>query len=355
MYAEKMADSVMTRYHNPNDFPYLNWSYSQGFLMWSLKLLYEKGNEQKYYDYIYSYYDQNIDKDGTIHGFTGESLDSFLPGATLAWLYSKTNESRFKIACDNIYVAYKKAPRNNDGGLWHSTTLECQTWIDGLYMSGLFILNYGRYIGNREQCFDELVSQLDIGFKNLEKDNTGLLYHAYCQNCQAPWSNPITGCSQEVWSEGLGWYSMMLIESLKVMQPNTDDFKSVFEKYNKLVNALMLCKDEVSSMWYDIVDKPNFSGNWIDSSGSAMFTYSIRGGLNLGILSDDVVDKTVKRSYISLIGKCSEGIDGGLNLFEACDGVPVQKDYYAYVNFTKTINAKEAVAAFICASVVSEK
>lgn len=354
MYAEKMADTIIMRYKNPNDFPYVNWSYSQGFMLWSLKLLYDKNEDQKYFDYIYSYYDQNIDESGAISGFGGNSLDGFLPGATMAWLYSKTEETRFKLACDEIYRAYQKSPRNNDGGLWHSTTLKYQTWIDGLYMSGLFLLNYGLYIGNVDECINELVSQINIGFKNLEKDNTGLLYHAYCQGCNEPWSSPVTGCSQEVWAEGLGWYSMMLFETLKVLEKDSDHYKSVFEKYSKLVSALMLCKDETSSMWYDIVDKPNFSNNWIDSSGSAMFIYSIQGGLNLGALADNEIFDSMKASYGALLGKCSEGIDGGMNLFEACDGVPVQRDYYAYVNFTKTINAKEAIAAFICASVVSE-
>ncbi len=31
------------------------------------------------------------------------------------------------------------------------------------------------------------------------------------------WAHPITGCSPEIWSEGLGWYAMILVEVLELL------------------------------------------------------------------------------------------------------------------------------------------
>jgi rhamnogalacturonyl hydrolase YesR len=35
----------------------------------------------------------------------------------------------------------------------------------------------------------------------------------------AGWADPATGLSPEVWSEGLGWYALILVECLVLLPP----------------------------------------------------------------------------------------------------------------------------------------
>jgi hypothetical protein len=44
-----------------------------------------------------------------------------------------------------------------------------------------------------------------------------------------------------------------------------------------------------------------------------------------------------------------------LDVYSACDGVGVQVDYAHYINFKKSINAKEAVAGFLWATAIVEQ
>ena len=46
------------------------------------------------------------------------------------------------------------------------------------------------------------------------KGDTGLFLHAYDERRAAAWADPATGLSPEVWSEGLGWYALILVEAL---------------------------------------------------------------------------------------------------------------------------------------------
>ena len=47
--------------------------------------------------------------------------------------------------------------------------------------------------------------------------------------------------------------------------------------------------------------------------------------------------------------------DGLVDIRNTCDGVCVQASYADYVNYPKTLNAKEAVAGFLWATAIVEK
>lgn len=49
------------------------------------------------------------------------------------------------------------------------------------------------------------------------KGDTGLFLHAYDEARAAAWADPMTGLSAEVWSEGLGWYALVLVETLHLL------------------------------------------------------------------------------------------------------------------------------------------
>ncbi|HAT55328.1 MAG TPA: hypothetical protein DCW31_08860, partial [Lactobacillus sp.] len=107
MYAEQMATSIIERYPDPVDFPYVGWSYSQGFLMWGFIKLYEKTKKDVYLKYVSEFYDEMIDTRGNVSGFAADSLDVTLPGAGLAWLYDKTGQTTYKLALETIYKMFE--------------------------------------------------------------------------------------------------------------------------------------------------------------------------------------------------------------------------------------------------------
>jgi unsaturated rhamnogalacturonyl hydrolase len=273
LYSQVMAETIMRRFPNPDDFPYRSWCYPQGLMLWGFIRLYEKTGEKKYLDYILSYCEGHVTDKGDVPAFKGDSLDDIMAGSILVWAYTHTKDEKYRIACGHIRRAFDDYPRNPDGGFWHGRNLPGEMWIDGLFMGLMFLTRYGAQIDDAEYCFAETVKQLMVGFECCEKDGSGLLYHAYDEDRRAEWAHKITGKSHEIWCEGLGWYAMILPEVLELMPKETPGWEALCKQLQKLIDGLEKVQDRRSGLWLQVVDKPGHPRNWHDTSGSAMFLY----------------------------------------------------------------------------------
>jgi unsaturated rhamnogalacturonyl hydrolase len=227
-------------------------------------------------------------------------------------------------------------------------------WVDGVFMGLMFLTRYGAFVDDREYCFKETVRQLSVIFDRCEKDSSGLLYHAYSENRGAAWAHPITGKSQEVWSEGLGWYAMILADALELLPRGYEGRERLSGQLCKLVNALEKVQDQASGLWFQVVDKASHPRNWHDTSGSAMFLYAIKKAGLLGVADREKCDRIAAKAFEGIKTKCLTNSDGNVDIFDACDGLGVQLHYDAYVDYAKSVNAKGAVAAVLWACQIEE-
>lgn len=356
IYSERLAETLMKRFPDPDSYPYLSWSYSQGFMLWGFIRLFEKTGKDSYFSYVKQYCEEHVQADGTVLGFTGVSLDDIMTGSVLAWMYQHTKEEKYRLACNHIRLAFNDYPRNRDGGFWHGRPLEGEMWVDGLFMGLMFLVRYGAYVNeeDRSYCFSEAIRQLNIVFDRCEKDGTGLLYHAYSERPETPWASVINGKSSEVWSEGLGWYAMILVDVLGIIPKDFPGWDSVQKQLEKLLCSLAKVQDSCSGLWYQVVDKINDPGNWCDTSGSAMFLYTFYKARALNLVEPWKYDEVIQKGFEGLKTKYLIDPEGNVNIIDACDGLGVQLNYEFYVRFRKSVNAKEAVAAVLWATAAVE-
>lgn len=347
--AVKFAEYLMKKYPRADLYPYRSWTYPQGFLLWGYIRLYEKTGREDFYNYILAYCQEHVNEDGELLGYTGISLDDIMTASVIVWAWSVTKEEKYRIAAKRVRDTYETYPRNPDGGFWHGKDRPGEMWVDGLFMGLMFLARYGKYIGDSEYCFSETVKQLNIIFARCRKDSTGLLYHAYSEGAQAEWANRITGCSPEIWSEGLGWYAMVLPEVLALLPENFPGRDSLLFQLRSLCADLIKVQDEGCGLWYQVVDKPGFPRNFHDTSGSAMFLYAMKKSLDMKLIEGNEYEEAVKKAYTGILSKCVCGLDGGYHVFDACNGLCVQKNYDIYVDYTRTADAQEAVVAVLWA------
>jgi len=352
-YSEVLAGTILRRFPDPDAYPYRSWSYSQGFMLWGFIRLFEKTGNEAYYDYVRRYCEGHVDGAGEISGFSGVSLDDIMTGSVLVWMYDKTREPKYRLACDRIYRAFDDYPRNANGGFWHGRPLKGEMWVDGLFMGLMFLARYGRFVGDADYCYAETVRQFSVAFDCCEKDGSGLLYHAYSEDPDVAWAHPITGKSPEIWCEGLGWYAMMLSDALELLPKEQPGYDRLLMQLDKLIQGLSRVQDGASGLWYQVVDKPRARGNWHDTSGSAMFLYCVKKALSLGLV-DARYDAVADAAFDGLKTKCLVDPEGNLNIYDACDGLCVQLDYDAYVRYARNVNCKEAVAAVLWAAIAME-
>jgi rhamnogalacturonyl hydrolase YesR len=354
----ELARTLMTRFPDPNSYPWKSWSYPQGFMLEGIDKVrrYTGDKDKTYYNYLLKYANDHVDANGNFinNDFSGSSMDDMMAGAIICWAYGQTKQNNFKIAADKIRAAFNGYPTTSDGAFWHCKGCTGELWIDGVFMGEMFIIRYAQYIGDSSYCFNTATKHLLLVYKHLLKGSTNLLYHAWDEDKSAGWANKTTGLSPEVWSEGLGWYAMTLVETMEALPSNHPQRDSIGILIKNLATGLKNVQD-TSGCWWDVVDKGGQTGNFTDASGSSMFVYMLQKGIELGVLDKTTYGPVVAKGYAGIIKKAKMNAQNLVDIYDACDGVGVQTSYNNYVYYTKTVNAKEATAAFLWATGIVEK
>lgn len=352
--AVSLADTIMRRYPDLRDFTDAPWSYAHGYLLAGFEKLSEASGDGSYFNYLKRFVDSHVTGEGDVPAFKGDSLDDVLVGVAILAVYQRTGESKYRQAATRLRQAFDGYPTNHDGGYWHSKTLSHQMWIDGVFMGQLFLTRYGTTVGDKEFCQETALTQLLLMADRLAKGSTGLLLHAYDESHQASWSDKGTGLSSEVWSEGLGWYCLMLAELLDVLEDKNPRRKALVSVFIRLAEALKFHQDPSTGLWYQVVDKAGEPENWHDTSGSAMFVYFLRRGMDLGLLNFDQYSPVAAAGFAGIKTKVSVSLQQYLNVTDACEGVCVQDSYQDYVRYPRKLNAREAVGGVLWAAVAME-
>ena len=228
-------------------------------------------------------------------------------------------------------------------------------WIDGVFMMQMFLIRCAQYVGETDYCLDIACRNILSAARHLQRPD-GLLLHAWTtEPDKAEWADKQTGLSPEVWSEGMGWYTLVVPELLAVLPKTHAHYNDVLNVYQKMVKGLKNVQDANTGGWFMVVDKGTNPLNFIDPSGTAMFVYAIQRGIDLGLLKEKEYASVARRGYESLYPFVRVNNQGLLDVIGACDGVTIKKDFVTYVTVNKILNAKEAVAGVLWAAVIMEK
>jgi len=363
-WAVAVAETIMKRNPGTPQDVLARWSYWKAYTLLGFEMLWRTTGDRRYFDFIERQMSPFIDEEGNLVGAKLDSLDNIMPGTIVVALYEHTGDERYRKAATLVRRAFDDYPRNPDGGFWHAKDLTGEMWVDGVFMGQMCLIRYGTSIGDAEYCFGEAVRQVTIFSGHALKGDTGLYLHAWAAQPDLPrvkpgrverWAGTTTGLSSEVWSEGLGWYALVLAEALAVLPSDHAGRPEVADIFGRLAAGLKRVQDPVSGGWYQVVDKGEWPGNWVDTSGTAMFTYALQRGIELGLLDEGGYAPVVARGYQCIVANATVDEDGLVDVHSACDGLCVQRDYDAYINARRVTNAKEAVAGFLWAAAIVEK
>ena len=86
-----------------------------------------------------------------------------------------------------------------------------------------------------------------------------------------------------------------------------------------------------------------------------MFTYALARGIEIGLLDRKDYAPVVAAGYQGITSFAKINDRGLVDIYSACDGVGVQTSYERYINFKKSMNAKEAVIGFLWATEIVER
>lgn len=347
-----LAKSVMARYPDYRTAYWKDYTYVQGYMFEAMDRLGRLTGDSSYLEYIKKYIDNFVDNEGNYKGGALTNLDNFMTGSAFCTLYARTGEEKYKKAALQILEGVKTYP-SSDGQFWHGNKSP-NMWVDGVFMMQMFLIRCGELVGERDYCYDVACRNIKAAARHLQRPD-GLMLHAWTtEPSKVEWANS-EGLSPEVWSEGMGWYSLVVPELLAVLPESHPDYGEIKSIYLKMAKGLKEWQDKNTGGWFMVVDKGTNPLNFIDPSGTAMFVYSIRRGIDLKLLAEKDYGQVARRGYEALFPFVRVNDRGLLDVIGACDGVTIKKDFVTYVTLDKVLNAKEAVAGVLWAAVIMEK
>ena len=267
----------------------------------------------------------------------------------ILFLYEQTGESRYRTAARTVREAFAHIPKNADGGFWHKGIHPNEMWIDGIYMGEPFLVRYGRLFGDADFGNDTAVFQATLVAEHCLDPKTGLLFHAWDQDRNAAWANPKTGVSPVIWSRGMGWYVMALVDILELLPSSHPGYARLHDLLGQNIAGLARVQDPKTGLWFQVLDQPSLPGNWIETSSSGMFIYAIHKAVRL---------KLVDPSYLAAAERAWKGLQatferdaGGRPVFTgAVKGMDVQASAAGYLQIPRLKNSTHGLMAVMIAA-----
>ena len=358
--AEKMAESEMKQFPEPwtVDFnPKPVWNYTQGLIAQSMLMVWKETKNEAFYNYAKTYADKLIDASGNISGYKAEeyNIDCMNSGKFLFELYDRTRDERYQKTIVLLRNQLKTQPRTSEGGFWHKQRYPNQMWLDGLYMAAPFYAQYAQ-VFNEPALFDDVVNQFTVVHKHSYNSKTGLNYHGWDESKQQKWANPETGCSPNFWSRAEGWYAMALVDVLDFLPQNHAGRPKLIEILNQVAVGIRKSQDLKSGLWYQVTDQGGKEGNYLEATGSSMFTYALLKAVRKGYISKEYKAVALKAYSGILNNLITNNSDGTISLTKCCSvaglgGNPYRDGSYEYyVKEPVRDNDPKGVGPFIMAS-----
>lgn len=290
-----------------------------------------------------AYVDNNVDENGHIEYV--RNFDDAMAGVLLYRIYEETGEEKYKKPLDEFIGWIPNYFRTPSGGFWHKEHCTDQMWLDGLYMAQPLCTRYARVFGGRDDLYEMAYEQFSLMKKFTIDEKTGLWYHAYDESRKAPWADPVTGKSPEFWGRAMGWIGGALLDILEYLPEDNKHRDFFIDTLRDYVEAFIKVQDEKTGLWYQVLDKGYKPDNWIETSCSTLFMYTLAKGMRLGFLDKKYV-ANLQKAYDGLFNQLSMDEEGNLHINDICIGTGVG-DYTHYIERPRTVNDLHGAGAFL--------
>jgi unsaturated rhamnogalacturonyl hydrolase len=341
--------------------PRLKWDYCHGLELGAMLSVYDAYGDKRVRDYALAYADTMVRADGSIvtYKLSEYSLDRINTGKIFFRVYEQTKDEKYKKALDLLYSQFATHPRNADGGFWHKQIYPHQMWLDGLYMGAPFYAEYA-FRNNLPKDYADVINQFVTVARHTYDPANGLYRHAADVSRAQRWADPVTGQSLHSWGRAMGWFAMALVDALDFIPPHEAGRDSMLTILNNVALQVKKLQDPATGGWYQVLDRGGDKGNYLESSCSAMFTYSLFKAARKGYIDKAYLDVALKayRGFIDNFVEVDD--DGVVTVTRACAvaglGGKVYRsgDYDYYINETIRDNDPKAVGPFILASLEYE-
>jgi unsaturated rhamnogalacturonyl hydrolase len=333
------------------------FEYTPGIVVLAVAKAYEKTKDERYKSYVKGWVDGFFDAGGSIDlgvRETERTLDVIQPSVNVLAVYEWTKDDKYETALAKLRARFADLKKGSHGGFEHKPDRPQEMWADGMFMAYPFLAGYGRVFEDFS-AFDVAAEQLTLFSERATDPNTGLVFHAWDQDCNgsgtgaAKWTPlPVTCTSHVVWSRGMGWYMAGLVEVLANL-PSSHPQRATLLQALRASAAGLEQSQSASGLWFQVMDRSTDAANWLESSGSGLLVYSLKAAVDLGYLDT---------SYCAVAQQGWEGlktkISTGPTVNDAVEAMGVLATVSDYESKVRVSNSAHALLAVVLAASVFE-
>ena len=327
-WSERMARSEMKRFPEPwmiEKASKPRWGYTHGLVVKSMLEEWKHTGDSTYYDYAKIYADSLIDNDGHIRTmkYLSFNIDNVNAGKILFDFYAQT---------------------------------------DGIFMASPYLAQYGATFGE-PALQDEAVKQILLIARKTYDPATGLYYHGWDESREQKWASRETGCSPNFWSRSIGWYGAAIVDVLDYLPQETEGRDSILQILQGLAQAMVRYQDPQSGTWYQVTDQGARKGNYLESSATALFIYTLAKAINQGYIGNEYITP-VQKAFNGMIREFTRlEEDGTYTLTHCCavaglggnSGKYRDGSFEYYIGEPVIENDPKSVGTFILAAIEYER
>lgn len=340
----------------------LKWDYCHGLELQAMLDAYDTYGGEHIFDYAVAYADTMVQNDGSILTYTLNeyNIDRLNPRKYLFRIYDQTKDPKYKKAIDLLRSQLDTHPRNDDGGFWHKKVYPHQMWLDGVYMGSPFYAEYA-FRNSRPQDYADVVKQFLLAAKHTYDPKTKLYRHATDVSRKERWGDPVTGQSAHSWGRAMGWYAMAIVDALDFIPKHEAGRDSMLVILNNIAEQVTRIQDSKTGLWYQVLDRSGDEGNYLESTCSTMFIYTLFKAVRMEYIDKSYLDVAIK-GYKGILDNLIEIDENGVISITNCCAVAGlggknyrSGTYEYYLSELVRNNDPKAVGPFIMASLEWER
>jgi rhamnogalacturonyl hydrolase YesR len=253
-------------------------------------------------------------------------------GASVIEVYKTDKQDRYKSYIDSAaFHILNRQARLNDGTLVRSFPEQWTLWADDLYMANSFLSRMYELTGNILYA-DFAARQVIKYHLYLFDDGKGIMTHC--------WYSQSDKRGIAFWGRANGWALVAQIDLLERLPDNYPDRDMLVQLMIKHIRGIVSYQSK-SGLWHQLLDK---NDSYLETSCSAMFTYTIARAVNKGLI-DQEYSKYAHKGWNGVMSKIrSDGMVEGV-----CTGTVVSEDLDDYYNRPAPLNDVHGIGTVLLA------
>lgn len=213
-----------------------------------------------------------------------------------------------------VHALMYAEPRLEDGTIARYFPHQMTIWADDLYMSVSLLAREGQRSGDRKY-FDDAVRQVRQFHRYLWDSSRQLYYHCYYTDTKHH--------GVAFWGRCNGWVMMAQADLLSLLPKDHPARNELIRLFREEAEGIARYQS-ASGLWHQLLDKEDA---FLETSASAMFTFSLARGVNQGWLEPDFAQV----AYAGWKGVLSQ-ISAQGDVTGICPGTGIAPSTVAYYN-----------------------